>query len=99
MAVQARVQRGQDGRQQQEPDSEAQVEQNSLSSSRVSDQCWLRWESLRVSRRRRVRVIATGRVAAYQLTSTVLIACPRSPDDQGDGGEVCVECGRDCPEG
>ena len=29
---------GQDGRQQQERDSEAQVEQNSLSSSRVSDQ-------------------------------------------------------------
>ena len=25
-------------------------------------------------------VIATGRVAAYQLTSTVLIACPRGPD-------------------
>ena len=27
------------------------MDQNSLSSSRVSDQCWLRWESLRVSRR------------------------------------------------
>ena len=37
-------------------------------------------------------MIATGRAAAYQLTSTVLIACLRSPDDQGDEGEVCVEC-------
>ena len=49
VAVQARVEHGQDGRQQQEPDSEVQVEQNSLSSSRVSDQCLLRWESLWVS--------------------------------------------------
>ena len=36
--MQARVQHGQDGRQQQEPDSEVQVEQNTLSPSRVSDQ-------------------------------------------------------------
>ena len=33
----------------QDPDSEVQVEQNSLSSSRVSNHRWLRWESLRVS--------------------------------------------------
>ena len=38
MAVQAGVQHGQDGWRQREPDSEVQVEQNSLSFSRVSDQ-------------------------------------------------------------
>ena len=38
VAVQAGVQLGQDDRRQQDPESEMQVEQNSLSSSRVSDQ-------------------------------------------------------------
>ena len=51
VAVQARIEHGQDGRREHEPDSQVQVDQNSFSASRVSDQCWLRWESLRVSRR------------------------------------------------
>ena len=38
VAVQAGVQHGQDARRHQEPDSEVQVEQNSLSCSPVSDQ-------------------------------------------------------------
>ena len=38
VAVQAGVQLGQDDRRQQDPESQLQVEQNSLSSSRVSDQ-------------------------------------------------------------
>ena len=49
--VQAWVQHGRDGRRQQGPVSEMQVERNSISFSRVSVQCQLRWESLRVSRR------------------------------------------------
>ena len=51
LTVQAWVQLGQDGRRQQGPDSEMQVVRNSLSFSRVSEQCQLRGESLRVSRR------------------------------------------------
>ena len=49
--VQAWVQHGQDGGRQQGPDSEIQVVRNSISFSRVSVQCQLRWESLWVSRR------------------------------------------------
>ena len=51
VTVQAWVQYVQDGRRQQGPDSEMQVVRNSISFSRVSEQCQLRWESLRVSRR------------------------------------------------
>ena len=60
-----------------------QVEQNGLSSSRVSDQWWLRWEhaeSFKVrdflvmmkDRARSSCVIATGRVAAHRLMSIPL---------------------------
>ena len=49
--MQTCVQHEQDGRRQQGPDSEMQVERNILSFSRVSEQCQLHWESLRVSRR------------------------------------------------
>ena len=60
--VQAGVRHGQDGRRQQEPDSEVQEDQNSLSSNRVSDQCWLRWESLRVRNK------ATSTVVVLRIT-------------------------------
>ena len=98
MAVQARVQHGQDGRQQQEFDSEVQVEQNSLSSSRVSDQCWLRWESLRVSRRLSEQGDINGRCfedytcecdSVFELKSTAR------------DSEICHACEneQDCPGG
>ena len=51
VAVQACVQHRQDGRRQTGPHSEMQVVRNSISFSRVSEQCQLRWESLQVSRR------------------------------------------------
>ena len=93
--VQAWVQHGQDGRRQQGPDSEVQVVRNSISFSRVSVQCQLRWESFLCRVKATSTVVhlndhtcecdsgfelkSTARVVAYQLPSTMLGTCSPMP--------------------
>ena len=86
MTVQAWVQHGQDGRRQQGPDSEMQVERNILSFSRVHGVSRVKATPTVVhlndhtcERVSGFELKSTARVVVYQLPSTMLITCSRTP--------------------